>query len=417
VQRNRLLKDMTNDVNTLVLKDNYSQSLCLSLAEKRSRDDVLLFDSHIEYLSEYGSLNPTVEFIPGKKQLLERQKLNEGLTRPELAILLAYTKMGIYRWLLESTLPDEPYFQHYLLDYFPNVLEKRYPEAIHSHPLRREIIATQFTNSVVDLLGITFVQRMVRDTGAAPGEIIRAVLLAFELLDVQGLQQDVFALDNVIPATGQYTVLHELVKAIEGIVGWLLQQHVVSVEAVVTRYREPLATLRTKLGKFLSPKESKRFESSYKSYVKQALPKPLATSVAGFSYLPSSLGVIAVSQTLGESLESTAKVFFELGELLSLGFVRDGLTALTTQSKWEKIALNSLILELRDLQAALTQGYLTIKKQTKDLSVKVFLESKTARRYEETMAEIRRSEALSLASGQVLARLLEQLSRELITSQ
>jgi glutamate dehydrogenase len=414
VQRNRLLKEMTETVNALVLKDNDSQSLCLSLAEKRSRDDILLFDAHIEYLTEQGGLNPTVEFMPTKKQLLERQKNGVGLTRPELAILLAYTKMGIYRWLLESNLPDEPYFQHYLLEYFPPVLEERYPEAIHKHALRREIIATQFTNSVVDLLGITFVQRMVRDTGAAPGDIIRAALVAFELLDVQTLLQDVFVLANLVPATTQYAVLHELVKAVEGSVAWLLQQPLSDIKNIVTRYRTPLAALRENLGTFLPPKEGKRFDNSYKTYLKQKLPKPLATRVAGFTYLPSSLGVAQVSQELGVPLEPTAKAFFEVGERLSLGYIRDGLAVLVTINKWEKIALNSLILDLRSLQATLTRRYLEAKRIDKTLSTKTFLESKAVQRYEATVADVRRSDALSLASGQVVARLLEQLARELV---
>ncbi len=416
VQRNRLLKEMTEEVNALVLKDNYSQSLCLSLVEKRSRDDILLFDAQMDYLSEHGGLNPGVEFLPTKKQLLERQKAGEGLTRPELAILLAYTKMGIYSWLLESKLPDEPYFRHYLDDYFPTALSKRYPTAIHHHALRREIIATQFTNSVIDLLGVTFVRRMVRDTGATPGEIIRATLIAFELLDVRAMQQEVFVLDNLVPALTQYSVLHELVKAIEGCVAWLLQHYVSSVEDMVTRYHKPLATLRETLRKLLSPKESKRFESHHKTYLKQKLPKPLAARVAGLEYLPSSLAVIEVSETLGVALGPTAKAFFEVGERLSLGYLRDGLATLATNNKWEKIALNSLILDLRSLQAALTRCYLEAKKRDKTLTVQTFLETKTVSRYEQTVAELRDSNALGLAGGQVLARLLGQLSLELAAS-
>jgi glutamate dehydrogenase len=409
VQRNRLLKEMTNEVNTLVLKDNYSQSLCLSLAEKRSRDDISIFDAQMDYLSEHGGLNTNVEFLPNKKVLLERQKANEGLTRPELAILLAYTKMGIYRWLLDSKLPDEPYFQHYLDDYFPEILSQRYPEAIRSHALRREIIATQFTNTVVDLLGITFVQRLVRDTGAAPGEIIRAALIAFELLDVQRLQKDIFALDNKVAASTQYAVLHELVKTVEGCVAWLLTQNVTSVEDIVKHYHEGLTNLRESLGKVLSPTEKKNFDNNKKTYLKQQLPKDLASQLAGLEYLPSSLGVIAVSQRMASSLNTTAKVFFEIGEALSLGYVRDGLAAQKSNNKWEKIALNSLVLELRDVQASLTQRYLEASQQDKALSVEAFLESKAKQRFEQTLADIRESNALSLASGQVLAKLLEQL--------
>jgi glutamate dehydrogenase len=412
VQRNRLLKEMTPEVNALVLKDNYSQSLCLSLVQKRSQDDIMLFDTHIDYLSEHGGLNPNVEFLPNKKQILERQRANEGLTRPELAILLAYTKMGIYRWLLESSLPDEPYFQHYLHDYFPQVLEERYPDMIRSHALRREIIATQFTNSVVDLLGVTFVQRVIRDTGAAPGDIIRAALIGYELLDVPALQKHLNGLDNHVPSEAQYTALHELVRAVEGVVVWVLGQRSESVEALLERYREPLATLRKNLAKLLPSREAKRFNTTTKGLLKQDFPKELANEIASFDYLPSSLGVVEVSQASNIPLSKTAEVFFELGEKLSLGYLRDGLAQLPTTTKWEKIALGGLITELRGLQAQLTQYYLAAKAKDKSVSVKDFLEGKTLKRFEEALEDIRKNNALSLASGQVVSRLLEQLAEK-----
>ncbi|MGL4608617.1 MAG: NAD-glutamate dehydrogenase domain-containing protein, partial [Trueperaceae bacterium] len=410
VQRNRLLKDMTSDVNTLVLKDNYSQSLCLSLAEKRSRDDITLFDAQMDYLSEHGSLHPSVEFLPNKKQLLERQRNHEGLTRPELAILLAYTKMGIYRWLLDSNLPDEPYFQHYLKDYFPGVLEEKYSGAIEHHPLKREIIATQFTNSVVDLLGITFVQRMLRETGALPGEIIRAALISYELLDVPTLQKEITDLDNTVPSETQYAALHELVKSVEGVVVWVLGQNSESVETLVGNYREAVETLRKNLAKLLPNKEKKRFEATHKNLLKQKLPKGLALDIASFDYLPSSLGLVEVSQTSGVSLNKTAEAFYDLGERLSFGYLRDGLAALSTNTKWEKIALSSLITDLRNVQAQLTNKFLERKGQDKTLTAKDFLEGKTLKRLEETLSDIRKNNALSLASGQVVAKLLEALA-------
>jgi glutamate dehydrogenase len=409
VQRNRLLKEMTPEVNALVLKDNYSQSLCLSLVQKRSEDDIMLFDTHIDYLSEHGGLNPSVEFLPNKKQVLERQRTNEGLTRPELAILLAYTKMGIYRWLLDSKLPDEPYFQHYLSDYFPQVLEERYPDMIRGHALRREIIATQFTNSVVDLLGVTFVQRVIRDTGAAPGDIIRAALISYELLDVPALQQHITELDNLVPSEAQYTALHELVRAVEGVVVWVLGQRSESVEALLERYREPLTLLRKSLAKLLPSREAKRFNSTAKNLLKQDFPKELANEIASFDYLPSSLGIVEVSQASNVPLNKTAEVFFELGEKLSLGYLRDGLAELPTSTKWEKIALGGLITELRGLQSQLTQHYLEAKDKDKSVSVKDFLEGKTLRRFEEALSDIRKNNALGLASGQVVAKLLGQL--------
>ena len=405
VQRNKLLKEMTHNVNLLVLKDNYTQSMCLSLAQKRSRDDILVFSSQIDYLSEEGGLNTTVEFIPNQKQLLERQKNNEGLTRSELAILLAYTKMGIYRYLLESSLPDEAYFQHYLLDYFPQILEEKYPEAIKQHALRKEIIATQFTNYVVDLLGITFVHRMIRDTGAASGDIIRATLIAYELLDVKTIQQNILALDNHITSETQYAALGELVKSIEGIVAWVLQQNI-SIDALIQNYRKPLLDLRQNLDKLLNAQEALRFSQRHQQYQEKNLPAELAKEVAAFDYLAASLGLINVSLKTSQPLEVTAKTFFELGERLSLGSLRDKLENLPSNSKWDKIAINNLVLELHDIQAKLTE-------QSLKTNPEAVLQPKVLKRYDQALVDIQQNEAWGLSSGQALAKLLKNMSESI----
>ena len=411
--RNRLLQEMTAEVNALVLKDNYDQSLALSLALRRSLGDPLLFESLADYLEERGALNPAVEFLPSRKEVLERQKAGEGYTRPELAILLAYTKMGMYRRLLETDFPDEPYFQHYLFTYFPSQLVERYPSAIKTHQLRREIIATQFTNTVVDILGITFVHRSLRDTGAKPVEVIRAALIALELLDVQGLVTHINALDNLVPTEVQYRALDELVKAVEGVVTWMLlsDQQTASIAEFVGSYREPLQKLRSGLGKFLSEEERGRFQASARSWAKQGLPKDLAKSVAGLDYLPSSVGVTEVSERLQVPVVDVAPTFFAFGERLSLGWLRDRLTELPSPSKWDKVARGGLVMDLRQTQKKLSLHFLEARAEDNDLSVETFLARKprALSRYDTALAEVLETETFTLASAEVLARLLARL--------
>ena len=412
-ERNLLLEEMTAEVNALVLKDNYYQSLALSLAQRRSLGDPLLFESLADYLQERGALNPAVEFLPGRKELLERQKVGESYTRPELAILLAYTKMGMYRRLLETDFPDEPYFQHYLFAYFPSQLAKHYPSAIKTHQLRREIIATQFTNTVVDVLGITFVHRSLRDTGAKPVEVIRAALIALELLDVQRLVTHINALDNVVPTEVQYRAFDELVKAVEGVVTWILlsDQQATSVAEFVGSYRDPLQKLRGGLGKFLSTVERERFTASARSWSKQGLPKDLAKSVAGLDYLPSSVGIIEVSGGLDLPVAEVAPVFFEVGERLSLGWLRDRLTELPSPSKWDKVARGGLVMDLRQTQRKLSRHFLEARAHRANSNLDDFLtrEPRALSRYDTALAEVRATETFTLASAGVLARLLARL--------
>ena len=155
-QRDKLLAEMTPDVAALVLRDNDRQSQALSLALRSANADLELFSSLLDYLVDSAGLNPQVEYLPTGKQLDERRRTGVGLTRPELAVLLAYVKMGLYRRLLETDLPDDEQLERYLVEYFPALLQERVPDAIGKHSLRREITATQLTNTVVDLLGMEF---------------------------------------------------------------------------------------------------------------------------------------------------------------------------------------------------------------------------------------------------------------------
>ena len=416
VQRNRLLDEMTDEVSAFVLRDNYEQSLALSLAERRSKEELLLFASLQEYLAERGPLKPEVEFLPNPRVISERQRSGEGLTRPELAILLAYTKMGIYRRLLETDFPDEPHFQHYLFDYFPSALNERFPEVIQGHSLRREIIATQFTNTVVDLLGVTFVHRSIRDTGASPVEVIRAALVALEILGASDFLERVFSLDYEVSADAQYTMLEEFVSATEDIVAWILLSDVAirSIPDFVETYKEPMSALRESLESFLPRGEKDHYRSHMQTFTSLECPNPLAAEAAAMEYLPSAMGIVDVSRVANVSVDEAAKRFYSLGERLSLGVLRDEIAALPSESKWEKIALGGLVMDLRRAQLGLTIRYFEELREGGELDPEGFLEThpRLLKRYDAALEEIHRDDSLTLASGGVLARLLLQTLEE-----
>jgi glutamate dehydrogenase len=412
-ERNALLKEMTAEVSALVLRDNYRQSLALSLAQRRASRDVSPFVSLQAYLAERGTLRPEVEALPDAKTALAR-----GLTRPELAVLLAYTKMGLYRRLLETDFPDEPFFAHYLVEYFPKALQARFKKEILSHPLRREITATQFTNTVVDLLGMSFVHRNIRDTGASPVEVVRGALLALEILEAPALLERLFALDGAVVADAQYAMLERFVAAVEGVVAWLLLNDipVASVGAFVETYKAPLATLRGGLAALLPEGERARYENTLQEIVALGFEPPLAAELASLEYLPSSVGVVDVSRHTATPLETAARLFYALGERFSLGALRDALAALEARSKWDKIALNGLVMDLRRAQLGLTEQLLVEGGGAGDpaAAVEAFLAQhpRLLRRFDAALAEIRREDALGLASGGVLSRLLWQMLEE-----
>jgi glutamate dehydrogenase len=417
-QRNELLAEMTDTVCDLVLANNYSQSLALSLAEPRSREDVQLFASLQEYLTERGDLDARGEFLPGPRRIQELIRSGEGYTRPELAVLMAYVKMGLYRRLLETDFPEEPHFEHYLLDYFPPVLVERYGNFVRNHSLRREITATQFTNRVVDILGITFVHRTIRDTGATPVEVIRAALIALEILDADTFLTDVFALDNKVPAAVQYEALQELVRAVEGITSWIILSDLgrIPVSDFVDTYRAPLTRLRTALLELLPAAQREAFSRRVEDFTARGLPGDLAVSAVSLEYLPASVGVIEVSRDSGEPLEDAARIFYGVGERLQLDWLRESLGSLETDTKWEKIAVGGLIMDLRGVQRRLVGEAIRQRNGgAGDVTGFLAVHQQALKRFDEALASAQEEGGATLAAASVLTRLLEQL--EMVAAQ
>jgi glutamate dehydrogenase len=284
---------------------------------------------------------------------------------------------------------------------------------VQAHPLRREIAATQMTNIVVDLLGMTFVHRMIRDTGATPVEITRAALIAMEVLAVEGLLERLEALGRSVPADVVYDVLDEEVRAVEGLVRWILLNDLSSepVEAFADVYRAPLAALRAGLPELLPGAERRRYKRAVKGFVAAGMPEALAIEAASFQYLPSSLGVIEVARSTVIPLEEAARHFFALGERLSLGWLRDRLAEVRGADRWETIAVGGLVMDLREAQRDLTERFVRARALDERLGVASFVGRypNVLRRFDEAIAELREDGEVNLAAGGVLVRLLEQM--------
>jgi glutamate dehydrogenase len=310
-------------VCTLVLRDNARQALALALAERRSRADVMLFHSLIEYMTYRGTLDPAVEHLPNRARCGSGSARARASAKPELAIVLAYAKMGLYRRLLETDLPDEPHFQPAYLDtYFPGD-PRALRGAVRAHPLRREIVATQMTNRVVDLLGPTFVhrddprhrrhpaggraRRADRARGARRGRARGA------------------ARGRRATASGaiELEALDTLVGSVEGVVRWMLLNDLsgAAVAGFVGAYHGPLATVRVAARRAAAGAGAPPAgQGAAKGYARAGLPADLAAELAAFGYLPSSMGVVEVAHHTGTPLVEVGRLYFALGERLRLGW-------------------------------------------------------------------------------------------------
>ena len=402
-QRDEVMAQMTDEVSELVLRDNYFQTLSLSMSEKRSKSNMALFTTLMDYLAERGGLRTDVEFLPDARTLQDRVRQGQGFTRPELAILMAYTKMGLYRRMLETDFPDEPSFQDHLIDYFPTAMRERFVDWIKRHPLRREIAATQFTNRVVDLLGMSFVHRKIQDTGASPIQVIRAALSAFSIVHAYDFVDAVTALDGVVASEHQYAALGRLIDAVDKVTAWMLltDADLSSLTDFIRSYREPLWAMRGDLEKLLPEKQLDRYQRLLAAAEAQGFPPEVARLLASLEWVASGLGVIETSRRANITLEEAARRYFALGERFSLSWLRNALKELRVADKWEQIALEGLAVELRTLQLQLV------------LSNQEFpnLEGGLVGRYFAALREIQASGSLTLAAGDVLARMLGQMAQ------
>jgi len=196
--RNSLLKEMTNDVAQLVLSDNYRQTQILTVMEVPKSADINAYQSLIRSLETEIKLDRALEALPDDEILEQRRSRNQGMTKPELSVLLAYSKIALYEKILKSTLPDEVSAQPWYYGYFPEILQKQFEAAIKAHPLRREITATVLANEVINRVGPAFIYDIVQTCGISDVEVVKAFFLACQVLELKKLWDQIDTIDSLI---------------------------------------------------------------------------------------------------------------------------------------------------------------------------------------------------------------------------
>ena len=338
--RNRLLARMTNEVAALVLRNNYLQGQAISILELHAGPRLAEYQHLIRSLERSGDLNRTLEFLPADDELAERRKNGSSLTRPELAILLAYSKIWLNNHLLASNVPEDPYLSSELERYFPAPVRERFPRAIAQHRLRREIIATATTNSLVNRMGPTFVPRAQEDTGAEPAQIARAYTAAREIFVMRDLWAQIEALDNKVPAKVQYETSFQTSRLLRHMTYWLLahRKRELQVDAAVAEFGNGVRELEAQIGQVLTGSWGERFEENRKQYVNDGLPHELATRVASLEAHNATLDIVELSLAHRVSVIEAARVYFEVGTRIGIDWLRDQIERLSVDGPWQAIA-------------------------------------------------------------------------------
>jgi glutamate dehydrogenase len=357
-EREPLLAQMTDDVAALVLRDNYLQGQALSVAEAKGpaalNRQVLL----IRELEKAGRLDRALEFLPDDEEIGARAAAHKGLTRPELAVLLAHSKMSVDHELLQSDLPDAPELAAELRSYFPPALRERFPAQIATHPLRREITATLLTNDLVNRAGVTFISEMQSRTGRPAPKIARAYRIVREAFDLPRLWAEIEALDNRVAAALQSEMLLDIAGVVEHAAAWLLRAERLDMGGEASRFTPAVAGLAADIADLLPASERVLMESRGERLAAAGVPPPLAARIAGFIFLITAFEIGDLAARAGQPVERTARTFYGVGARFALDELRAAARRLPTDTLWQKAAAETLIDDFYTMQAEVAERIL-----------------------------------------------------------
>ena len=354
-QRNALLAEMTDEVGELVLNDNYRQNQAISLMERMSVPRRGSFQHLIRTLESQGLLDRAIEFLPSDAEFSERRSRGLGLTRPELSILLSYDKIVIFNQLLDSDVPEDPYLSRELQRYFPKPLQERYAADMEGHRLRREIIATAVTNSMVNRMGATFVLRMQEDTGEQPAQIAKAYTIAREILDARQWWSAIDAADLKVPESAQIDALMAIWHLLRQYTRWLLNRpgEDLAIAAMVARYAGPLGELRSILARVLPAEARAQYDAAVEAWTRKGFAGTLARDFAALPFLAYGLDIAGIALERGLPIEDVAAVYFSLSDALHTKWLMDQVEQLPVEGRWHAQARGALRDELQQQQSVL----------------------------------------------------------------
>jgi glutamate dehydrogenase len=359
-QRNTLLAEMTDEVAGLVLRDNYEQTQVVGSARAQAASMLDVHARYIRSLEQAGKLDRQLEFLPSEEALAERKTAGLGLTVPEFAVLLAYTKMTLFEALLASDVPEDPYLASELERYFPTPLRERFRAQMRGHRLRREIIATCVTNRLVNEAETTFAYRLGEETGAPVSEIARASTVAREVFEIPRLWEDIAALDNRVAAPTQIALLLEGRRLVERATRWLLRNRrsPLDIAAAVAFFSPGAARLTERLSDLLVGPDREALQTATERFIAAGVPGGLATRAAGLGVMFSALDLVEVAHARGRPVEAVAVVYFTLADRLQFGWLRDRIVALPRDDRWQALARMALRDDLYSEHKALTADVL-----------------------------------------------------------
>jgi len=354
--RNALLAEMTEDVAVASLRNNYQQSLALSLAERRSAREQADYSLLMRTLEARSLFDRPLEALPSDMEMQERARSGRGLTRPELAVLLSFAKIALQHDLLESAVPDAPEMETWLTAYFPSALQGGYADGIEKHSLRREIIALGLTNAIVNRGGPAMAVRLAEETARTAADVAYAFLATREVFELPALWQRIDVLDGRVKGEAQLTLYAATQELVNAQTLWFLRNGtaVSALAGTIARHRAGLAGLRSALTSVLPERQRIRLEGEAQRLAAAGVPGELAAEVASLDVLRLAPPITEIAEETRTPVAEVARTYLAIGEHLRMSDLVAKAGAIATPDYYDRVAVAQVLGQLAAAQSAFT---------------------------------------------------------------
>ncbi|MHA7878322.1 MAG: NAD-glutamate dehydrogenase [Saccharospirillum sp.] len=357
-QRNQWLFKLTEDVSRLVLRNNYRQTQALGVAYTESLRRVEEYRRLINSMEIAGKLNRELEFLPNDEEISERKARGQGLTRPELSVLISYVKGDLKEQLIRTNVAEDAYLSEAVTSVFPQAMRKAFSEPMHQHRLKAEIVATQIANDIFNYMGITYFNRLQESTGASPVEAAKAYVAARDIFGLHDLWDELEALDYNVPAELQSSLMLRSARMVRRASRWLVKNYRtgIDIQTAITLYRKPIETMIAQLENLLPDEQKAKWLEEAEALEAQGVPQSVARRLSAADMLYTALGVIAVAQSQNRDPMVVLQGYFRVGDALELDSFSQQVNSLNVNSHWQAMARESFRDDLEWQQRRITQG-------------------------------------------------------------
>ncbi|MEQ6289355.1 NAD-glutamate dehydrogenase [Vogesella sp. GCM10023246] len=398
-QRNDLLAEMTEEVGELVLRNNYLQTQVLAINRSHAASMLSAHSRMISHMEKTGELNREIEYLPSDTQINERRLARQGLTSPEVAVLLAYGKISLDQAILATDVPDDADFLPVLVNYFPKPLQQRFGEQMQRHHLKREIIANQLANQIINRMGVTFVFRLQEESSFSAADITRAFWVASRVFDADRLWGQIEQLDNKVSADLQVEMMVMVRTLIERAVRWVLRNRrpIGSVSAAIEQYGAKVQALLQQLPQLISADAYPQVARLEKRLNQPNVPAELASVLARLEFAVPLMDIIEIGGNSELPLDVVAANYLQLGRSLQLDWLRSAITQLPRDNRWQSLARSALRDDLYRQHRELTRRALAAGGDSAFVNAWIAQRASDVEACQQMFAELQSFEALDLA--------------------